>query len=406
MEDSTAANGGRRPRPWRALPRNVKLLGVVSFFNDVASEMIFPLLPQFILNVLGGDKFRLGIIEGVAESGSSLLKLFAGGLSDRLRARKPLVVAGYVAACVARPLTGLAGSVWQAAACRWVDRAGKGVRTAPRDALIADSTPHERRGTAFGFHRAMDHLGAATGPLLAAAFLLAFPGELRFLFLLTVIPGAVVAALVLFGLKETPPAGEAPRPARIRFSLAGFDRSFTYYLAALVLFTLGNASDAFLLVRAGELGVPVWALPLLWCAFGLAKSAGNLFAGRQADLVSPKSLIFFGWIVYAAVYLAFGLATSAWHAWALFLAYAVFYALTEPAEKKLVAGLSRPDNRGLAFGWFNLAIGATALPSSLLFGWLYERCGALAAFGLGAALALAAAGLLALVRAPEETRGE
>jgi MFS family permease len=379
------------------LPRNVRLLGLSSLLNDVASEMIYPLLPQFLLGVLGGSKFYLGVIEGVADSTASLLKLWSGAWSDRAGRRKGFIVVGYVLAAAARPVVGLATAPWHVLAARTADRIGKGVRAAPRDALIADSTPPAVRGRAYGFNRAMDHLGAAIGPLLATAFLLAWPGEYRTLFLLTIVPGLAVAALVAFGLREQPIVATKAAP---RLTLAPLDRRFRLFLAALALFTLGNASDAFLLVRAGELGVPTALLPLLWCAFHVVKSAGSLAAGSAVDRLGSRPLILVGWIVYAAVYLAFAAATEAWHVWALFLTYGVFFALTEPAERTLAALLAGPDQKGLAFGWFNFAIGVAALPSSLLFGWIYQQFGPAAAFGWGAALALAAAAMLAGVRPP------
>ncbi|MGE3822425.1 MAG: MFS transporter [Isosphaeraceae bacterium] len=376
----------------RALPRNVKLLGLASLLNDVASEIIFPLMPQFLLTALGGNRFHLGIIEGVAESTSSLLKLGSGAWSDRAGRRKVFVVLGYTLAALARPLTGVVTAPWQLFAVRTADRIGKGVRTAPRDALLVDSTDPRIRGRAFGFHRAMDHLGAALGPLLATAFLLAWPGRLRPLFLLTAIPGSLVVALLILGLRE-PPVHSPPRD-RPRLSLKPFDRDFRLYLLTLIVFTLGNASDGFLLVRAGELGVPIALLPSLWCAFHVVKSGGSLFAGRAVDTLGPRPLILFGWMLHAVIYLAFAWASVAWHVWVVFLGYGLVHALREPAEKTLVANLVGPERRGLAFGWFNCVIGVAALPSSLIFGWLYERHGAWAAFGLGSGLASLAAVLL------------
>lgn len=385
----------RDPVP-QSLPRNVKLLGLASLLNDVASEMIFPLMPQFLLTVLGGSKAWLGLIEGVADTTASLLKLWAGAWSDRAGRRKTFVVAGYVVAALARPLTGLVTAPWQLFVVRSADRVGKGIRTAPRDALLADAADPAIRGRAFGFHRAMDHLGAALGPVLATLFLLAWPGALRTLFLLTFVPGLAVAALIVFGLKETQRVDE--RPLSPRLTLRPFDRNFRLYLATLIVFTLGNSSDAFLLVRAGELGVPTALLPLLWFAFHVVKSVGNYLSGPVVDRLGPRPLILGGWVVYAAVYVAFALITTAWQAWVVFLAYGVFYALTEPAEKTLVTHLVGADRRGLAFGWFNFAIGVAALPSSLLFGWLYDRFGSTVAFGWGAILAGIAALMLLGVR--------
>jgi len=378
------------------LPRNVRILGLTSLLNDTASEMIFPLLPTFLLSVLGGNRFYLGVIEGAADTTASLLKLWSGGRSDQLGRRKAFVVFGYFVATLSRPFIGLTTAPWQLLVLRFGDRVGKGVRTAPRDALIADSTPSELRGRAFGFHRAMDHLGAALGPLIATLFLALWPGELRTLFLLSVVPGVLVVLLIVFRLHE--PATESPPKERLRLSLTPFDRNFRRYLLALVVFTLGNSSDAFLLVRAGELGVPTAQLPLLWCVFHIVKSTGNLYLGRAVDRSDPRRFILFGWLVYALVYVAFGYAAAAWHAWALFLCYALFYGLTEPAEKALVANLVASERKGLAFGWFNFAIGAATLPSSLMFGAIYQAFGPAAAFGMGALLAGAAAVLLVGVR--------
>jgi MFS family permease len=386
------------------LPRNVKVLGLASLLNDTASEMIFPLLPGFLLTVLLGNRFYLGVIEGAAGSVASLLKLWSGGRSDQAGRRKGFVLFGYSLAAVTRPLIGVIVAPWQLFVVRVGDRIGKGVRTSPRDALIADSTDPSIRGRAFGFHRAMDHLGAALGPLLAAGLLWLWPGELRTLFLLTVLPGLPVVVLLVFGLRETATAQPARGP--LRLTLQPFDRNFRLYLLALVVFTLGNSSDAFLLVRAGELGVPTALLPLLWCAFHVVKSTSNLLLGRAVDRFGPRPFLFLGWLLYAFVYLAFGLATTAWEAWAFFLAYALFYGLTEPAEKTLVADLVGGERKGLAYGWYNCAIGIATLPASLIFGAVYQVYGALAAFAWGAALALVAVVLLAGVKGQRHLKAQ
>ncbi len=406
-----------------ALPRNVKVLGGASLLNDVASEAVFPLLPLFLLHALRGNLFVLGLIEGVADTVSSAVKLWSGGRSDRAGRRKGFVLFGYAVTALLRPLIGLITAPWQLFALRTADRLGKGVRTAPRDAIIADSTPPAIRGRAFGFHRAMDHLGAAIGPLLATAFLLLYaqpqpsaetvsaadrnprlalgpvafsPEDLRTLFLLTVVPGLLVLVLLVFGLREVP--ADSPPRQPLRLTLRPFGRDFRVYLVALAVFTLGNSTDAFLLVRAHQLGVPWLWLPVLWAVFHVAKMSGNLVFGRAADRFGARPCIFLGWLVYGVVYLAFALASEAWQAWALFLGYALFYGLTEPAEKALVANLAGPERKGLAFGWYNAAIGVMALPSSVLFGLIYDQLGAVWAFGWGAALAALAAVLLAGVR--------
>jgi len=406
--DLQSPTSGSQPPP---LPRNVRLLGLVSLLNDIASEMLTPLMPEFVIGVLKGTKAQLGLIDGVGETIASLFKLWAGGASDRTGSRKAFVVLGYYVAVLTRPFMAFATAPWHVFTLQAVDRVGKGIRTSPRDALIADSTPKEQHGRAFGFHRSMDHLGAALGPLVAFPFLWFFTDQLRWLFFLAIVPGIPVLFLVALGVRERRAEdvlareGEAPAEPKSRateagtWSLAIFPSTFRRYLFALLIFTLGNSSDRFLLVRAKELGVGIVWLPILWFAFHVAKSGGNILCGGWVDRFGPRPLILAGWLLYAAVYLAFGIATAAWQVWLLFLVYAGFYALTEPAEKALVAATVGPERKGLAYGWFNLTIGIAALPASLAFGWIYDRYGPLAAFSTGTALALVAAVLLAIVPA-------
>ena len=406
------------------LPRTVRVLGLASLLNDIASEMIFPLLPKFLLVTLGASRTELGLIEGLADTTASVLKLVSGHWSDRLARRKQFVVAGYSLAALSRPVLALCAGAGQILALRLVDRFGKGIRTAPRDALLADSVPAGERGRAFGFHRAMDHLGAAIGPLLALGYLSWAAPEgssnaqlewaLRSLFGGALLPGLAVVALVAWGLREPPrPAHDASRALSAETSPGShavpvdpalFTPPFRRFLLSLGLFTLGNSSDAFLLVRAGEVGVPVAQLPLLWCVFHIAKTQGNLWAGRLVDRVGPRPLITLGWLLYLLVYLGFGWAQAPWQVWGLFLLYAGFYALTEPAEKTLVTQLTPAEVRGSAFGWFHGVIGLAALPASLLFGLLYDRLGPTAAFGMGAGLALVALVVFRTIPPPVEPR--
>jgi sugar phosphate permease len=383
-----------------SLPRNVKVLGLTSLLNDIASEMIYPLLPYFLITVLQGNKVWLGIIEGAADSIASLLKLWAGGRSDQAGSRKGFVLTGYLMTTLSRPLIGVIVAPWQLFLIRITDRLGKGIRTAPRDALIADAADPKIRGRAFGFHRAMDHVGAAVGPLLMAGLLLMWPNALETIFLWTIVPGLAVIVLLVFGLRETP--ATTPPKEKLKLSLAPFDRNFKLYLVALVVFTLGNSSDAFLLVRAGELGVPKELLPVLWCVFHVVKSAGNFTLGYAVDRFGPRPFLMGGWLFYAAVYLAFGLVTEETGAWTpgvFFLGYAIFYSLTEPAEKTFVANLVGAERKGLAYGWYNFAIGIATLPASLIFGFLYHRFeSAMVAFGWSAVLAIAAVLILTMVR--------
>ena len=404
----------------RSLPRNVIALSLVSFFTDASSEMIYPLIPAFLATVLGASALSVGAIEGTAETVASLLKFGSGWWSDRLPKRKPLVVAGYAVASLLRPLIGIAQSATQVFAIRVGDRIGKGIRSSPRDALIADSVEPEERGRAFGFHRAADHLGAVVGPLLAFVLLQWVGVSMRTVFLLAAIPAAVAMLVLVLMVREGtrrikmvmdgtdgsgrfdvgggPPASAAPSAAPGAGPRRPLGRRFYAYLAVLLVFTLGNSTDAFLLLRATEVGVPLALIPLLWSALHIVKAAASTPSGMLSDRLGRRVLIVTGWLVYAVVYLGFAAAGSPWHIWALFLAYGVFFGLTEGAEKALVADLVPADARGRAFGWYNLSIGLGALPASVLFGVLWDRWGAPVAFTLGAGLAgVAALGLLAVI---------
>ena len=393
MTDSTLTE---KPGWRQGLTRNVVILGCVSLLNDAASEMIYPLLPVFLTSVLGAGPVALGVIEGIAESTASFLKLYSGYLSDRVRRRKGWVVAGYTISNIIRPLIALAGSWVQVLALRFSDRVGKGLRTSPRDAMIADSTPPEYRGTAYGFHRAMDHGGAIIGPLFATGLLLAFPDRLATVFLLSFIPGTLAVLLLLAGLRERE---AVPREGGSRFDVrsawAEISSDFRKYLAIIVVFTLGNSTDAFLLLRAQALGVPVALLPAIWVVLHLVKMAFSIPGGMLSDRLGRKKVIVAGWIVYALVYAGFAFADRHWHAWALFAVYGIYFGLTEGVEKALVADLAPARLRGSAFGLYHLAVGFGALPASLLFGLVWERYGAASAFGMGAGFALLSSVMLA-----------
>jgi MFS family permease len=398
MTDDTRA---APPAKGSLLRGNVLWLSVVSFMNDTASEMIYPLLPIFLTGVLGAGAGFLGVIEGVAEASSSLLKLASGVFADRSGRRKGLVAWGYGIAAVARPLIAAATMPWQVLAIRFSERVGKGLRSAPRDAMLTESVPEEVRGAAFGIHRAADHAGAVAGPLLASALLLLMPGRLREVFAFALIPGLLTLLVVL--LKVRDPRGTAIPPTVVKEKRAvlppfrALGPVFPRYLGVLVLFALGNSSDAFLLLRARDLGVAVALIPLLWAALHVSKVVWSIIGGRLSDAVGPRGTIVAGWLVYAAVYGGFAAASAEWHAWALFLVYGLFFGLTEASEKSLVAAFAPAELRGSAFGWYHAVIGVSALFSSILFGVLWQAFGAATAFVVGAGLALAAAVLLPLV---------
>ena len=385
------------------LPGNVKALALVSFFTDASSEIIYPLLPLFVTSQLGGSAKMLGVIEGAAETTAAVLKLASGWWSDRIGRRKSLVIAGYVLSSAARPLVALAQSATQVLGVRVADRVGKGVRGAPRDALLADSVPLEQRGRAFGLHRAADHAGAVVGPLVAFALLRWAGLDLRTLFLLAAVPGALACLALIAGVREPARRPGAAKPAPLDARLPG---RFWGYLGVLIVFTLGNSTDAFLLLRASQLGVTAAMLPIVWAFLHVVKSLTSTPGGTLSDRVGRRPLIVAGWMLYAAVYVGFARAATTWHAWALFAVYGVFFGLTEGVEKALVADLVPAERRGAAYGWYNLAIGVGALPASVLFGAIWDRWGTGRAFVFGAAMSAAASLLLLLaVRPPFSSSG-
>lgn len=381
------------------LPRNVKILAAVSFLTDVASEMVYPLMPLFLTTVIGANATAIGTIEGLAESLSSLLRIPAGWWSDRTKRRKPLVVIGYTISSLVRPLIGLAQSASQVLLIRLSDRFGKGLRTAPRDALIADSVDSSRRGYAFGVHRGADNLGAVCGPLIAWVALTYGLADLRTLFAWTAVPGVLSVVLVVWLLRDTPqPAKEPARDTLVpETSNAPLGGAFWRLIGVVFVFTLSLSTDAFLLLRASQLGVSASLIPILWAALHVVKVASGVYGGALSDRVGRRPLILGGWVVYAAVYVGFAYASTAWHIWALFVVYGVFFGMTEGAERAMVADLAPAARRGAAYGWFNAAVGLGALPASILFGLVWDTYGASTAFLAGASIATLATVLFALL---------
>ena len=361
-------------------------LGWVSFLTDVSSEMIYPLLPNFLARTLRGGPAALGLIEGVAEATASLAKLASGWWSDRTRRRKPLVVFGYALATLARPLMGLATAWTQVLAIRFADRMGKGIRTAPRDALLADLAPVRGRGRAFGLQRAMDNAGAVAGPLLAAFLLRYVVSEERVVFLLAVIPGIAALVLLVARVPEVTPAA-SPEVPRDRSPLP---RPLIALVGIYALFSLAFAREAFLLLRAQDAGIALWQLPLLWAYVNGVKALVGVPAGTLADRIGRVPVLCMGWAIVVVAYLGFAFATEPRTIWILFGLYAVAPAMAEPAERSLLTDLSGPEYRGRAFGVFHAAIGIASLPAALLFGLWWKLFGARTAFGISAALAATA----------------
>jgi MFS family permease len=370
----------------------------VSFFTDAASEMVYPLLPLFLTRVLGAGAVSLGIIEGIAEAANSVLKVVSGRMSDATGRPKWLVLVGYGLSSVVRPFIGAAASWTQVLAIRFTDRLGKGIRGAPRDAMLAEFAPPGQRGRVYGFHRAMDHSGAVLGPLIAAAFLYFYPGEYRTLFALTIIPGVVVIAIVLM----LPPAGPVASGFSRKDTPVALPPTLKRALAVILVFALGNASDAFLLLRLSDAGIAAFWIPLLWAALHVVKVAASLAGGELSDRFGRRALIGIGWAYYAGIYLAFALIDSAPVLIAVFLAYGVYFGLTEGVEKAWVADLAPANARGTAFGYYNAALGIGALLASLVFGAIWMRVSPDAAFFTGAALAGLATLLLYFSFSPHE----
>ena len=396
---------------------NIFFLGLVSFLTDVSSEMIFTLLPLFLANILGAAPIIIGFVEGVAESTASLLKIFSGWLSDKLGKRKSLAIIGYGLSTLAKPFMYIATTWGLVLGVRFSDRLGKGVRTAPRDALVADSVSADERGKSFGFHRAMDTSGAALGLIVAAAVVFLLQrgtfelarDTYQWLVLIGIVP-AVLALFVFFFVREAkkdstsqtqsnsqtnpPYTDRSPQATK-----AGFDNRFKLFLGIMFLFTLGNSSDAFLILRAQNLGNSVLHILLMLIVFNLVYAAISTPAGVVSDKQGRRRVILLGWLIYALTYLGFAMASASWHIWLLFAFYGVYYGLAEGVARAFVADLVPEERRGTAYGLFHGIVGITLLPASIIAGWLWQTISPAAPFYLGAGLAsLAMIGLLALVR--------
>ncbi len=390
--DRADPDSGRRPitraqltlQGLRKLPRVVWLLGLASLLNDVSSEAIFPLLPTFLAS-LGAPMSFLGLIEGSADALSSLIKMASGKLSDR-GPRRTLVASGYAMPAIARALIAAAMAPWQVLGARLFDRTGKGIRSGPRDALIADSVAPSQRGRAFGLNRSMDHFGAALGPVIAWA-LLSMGASLRTTFAVASVFGLLAPAVLFFRLRETEQLPDRSGPLDTRPRGGTLRPGFAAYMVACVLFAFGNSSDAFLLVRAREVGWSATALPLLWTFHHLVKSMAALPGGALSDRHSRAVVVAAGWGAYALTYVGFGFASARWQIVVLFLAYALYHGLAEGAERAIVADLAERGARGRAFGLYHGLTGVAALPAGIATGWIWDRCGAAWALGINASCA-------------------
>lgn len=384
-----------------SLPRTVWLIGLISFLNDAASEMVYPLLPLYLVTVLMAGPKALGIIEGIAEATSSIFKLVSGVAVDRTKKAKPWIVLGYTLAGLSRPLIAFANSWLWIIAIRFTDRIGKGLRSSPRDALLAETVPQNQRGLTYGLHRSMDNAGAVVGPLIAA-FLLSQGVPIKDIFLWALLP-AIIAIVLALCIWE--PSREINSDQyQFKWSLKEMPANFKRYLWVAGIFALGNSSDMFLLLRARELGVPQEQIPLLWAAISLITAALATPLSAYSDRFGRKGFILIAWLAFAFFYICMGLPSiSVYQVFALFAVYGVFKAATEGVEKALVADLAPKGATGTAFGWFNLINGLMLLPASFIFGSLYESASPFYAFLFSGGCALLAFFLMAFWVFKKET---
>lgn len=396
---------------WRSLPRNVWAVSLTSFLTDISSEMVINILPLFLANVLGVRTSVIGLIEGIAEATASVLKVFSGWLSDRLRARKWLAVAGYGLSALSKPFFYLANSWGAIAAVRWADRVGKGIRTAPRDALVADSIEPRQRGLAFGFHRASDTAGAMLGLIIALAVVwLAQSSSLELgrstfqtVVLVSLVPAFLAVIALAAGTRDMPVKGQRERPA---ISFRGLGKPFLMFMLIVGLFDLGNSSDAFLVLRAQERGLNVPGVLGMLITFNLVYTLISTPAGSLSDRVGRRKVIIGGWLAYAAIYFGFAVAGAGWQVWVLYALYGVYYGLAYGTTKALVADLVPAELRGTAYGTYNAVLGMIDLPASVIAGVLWEGVGSWQGFGapapflFGAVMALSAAVLMILWKPP------
>lgn len=376
------------------LNMTIKKLGAVSFFADVASEMLYPITPIFLAKVLGASMTSIGLIEGCAEAAASLMKTYSGSLSDKISKRKPFVVIGYLLGAISKPLIGISTSWIHVLFARGIDRTGKGLRSAPRDALIADSVSSKNRGAAFGWHRSMDTLGAAVGPLLTVALISTETTNLRNLYFWALIPG-FFSVLIAMTIKEKTHHVEAKAMEQKAWSLAEFSGSFKKYLTAWALFSLTNSSDVFLLMKAKSSGFSTTNIVLLYCAYNLTYAFSSPYLGKLSDHIPRKNLMVFGLVIFALVYVGFGISCESWHFWALFLLYGIYMGATDGVGKALAVDYSPKHLKATALGLLGTITGTATIMASTMAGLIWDYFGSSYTFFFGASGAALAIILLA-----------
>lgn len=375
---------GKQNRRFFGFGRNVFITGLVSFFMDVSSEMIYPLVPLFLANVLGVNKSVIGLIEGVAESTASLLRVFSGWLSDRAGSRKWFMAFGYGTSTLSRPVIALAAGWHAVLGGRFVDRFGKGIRTAPRDAIIAESTEASFLGRAYSFQRAMDTMGAVIGPSIAFFLLAAFANEYRKVFWLSMVPGIIAVLLIVFFIREKKTASPdgVPRP---KLTFRHFDGRFRFFVAIATVFAIGNSSDVFLILRAQQVGLPAHLIPVVYLLFNLVYSLSAIPAGIAADRFGKRRVILLGFVLFAAVYVGFAVVADPSAVWLLFCLYGLYMGLTEGIQKAFLATIIPTEFKATAFGIYHTCVGLAMFPASLAGGWLWDHVSPSATFYFGAA---------------------
>lgn len=383
----------------KKLDKNVYTLGLVSLFTDISSQMIYPLLPIFLSSTLGVSMAFIGLLEGIAESTASIFKVFSGWYSDKLKKRKPIILLGYSLSTIGKPFLYLATAGWHVLAVRFIDRVGKGIRTSPRDALVANSSSPEERGRAFGIQRAMDRMGAFLGPLVAFAILPLLNNNLRLLFLLAFFPALIAVFIIIFFLKEKPHVSDSSKTAK-PFSLIHLNRDFKVFIFILAVFTLGNSSDAFLILRARDLGVKIVFIPILWLMYNFVCSLSSIPLGHLSDKIGRRKTTLLGFFVYGVVYLGFAFSNSVSHIWVFMGLYGIYYGLSEGVLRAYVADLVEDQSvLATAYGVYHTVVGLCMFPASLIMGILWQQFNPTVAFTFGATLALiSAVGLSVFVR--------
>ena len=394
MED----DGVKKKRYPLGLSRNVFFTGLVSLFMDISSEMVYPLVPLFLTGTLGATKTAVGVIEGIAEATASVLKVFSGWLADRFGRKKLLMTIGYATSAVSRPVMAVSNTWGQVLTARFIDRLGKGVRTAPRDAIIAESTETSRLGLAFGFHRSMDTIGAVIGPGIAFILLYYFAGNFRLVFFASAIPAVIAVCLIIAFIKEKKQSRAEKESRPPALSIASFDGQFRRYLIVIGVFSLGNFADAFLILQAENLGISNWLIPIVYLAYNIVYAASAVPMGALADKIGLRHMVMAGFAVYSVIYLLVGLSTQAAHIWILFPLYGVYKGMSEGNQRAYLATLAPAQHKATAFGAYHTVAGLTLLPASIIAGWLWDNYGGGAAFFYGAAMSALAAILFVWLR--------